>query len=358
MSKKIYNNTARKISLPKSENIMSKLFKFLSTNWKKVVVLTLVLIGILLFVFRNNNKTVKSTEVKRGDLKEELILSGEVDATNYAKLAYETSGKINYVGVKEGEKVNKGKLISKLDSTVLNSNYQIAMSNLRIYDATAQNILDQVKDNSNDETFAQKDTRTTAEANKDKAYEAVIVAKRNLDGASLYAPFNGIVTYLAHPFIGVYTSLGAVEAEIIDPSTIYFDVLADQTEVTRLSVGQKVEIVLDPFEEKTFEGKVSNISFVPKIGESGSVYSVKVDFVNVDLLTSQFKISMTGDSKFVVSEKKSVLFVPNNYVKQDKDGRFVKITAKGEKLYIETGIESEEYTEIIGKLTEGLTVYD
>ena len=358
MSKKIYNNTARKISLSKSEHIMSKLFNFLSTNWKKVVVLALVMAGILFFVFRNNNKSVKSTEVKRGDLKEELILSGEVDATNYAKLSFETSGKINYVGVKEGEKVNKGKLISKLDSTVLNSNYQIAMSNLRIYDATAQNVLDQVKDNSNDETFAQKDTRTTAEANKDKAYEAVIVAKRNLDGASLYAPFNGIVTYLAHPFMGVYTSLGAVEAEIIDPSTIYFDVLADQTEVTRLSVGQKVEIVLDPFEEKTFEGKVSNISFVPKIGESGSVYSVKVDFVNVDLLTSQFKISMTGDSKFVVSEKKNILFVPNNYVKQDKDGRFVKTTAKGEKLYIETGIESEEYTEIIGNITEGLTVYD
>lgn len=327
-------------------------------NWKKILVVLTVIAGILFLVFRNNNKTAKTTEVKKGDLQEVLILSGEIDAVNYAKLSFETSGKIVYVGVTEGQKVNKGRLISKLDSTVLNSNYQIAMSNLRIYDATAQNVLDQVKDNSNDETFAQKDQRTTAEANKDKAYEAVIVAKRNLDGASLYAPFSGIVTYLAHPFSGVYTSLGAVEAEIIDPTTIYFDVLADQTEVTKLSVGQKVEIVLDPFEDKVFEGKVANISFVPKVGESGSVYSVKVDFVNVDLANSQFKISMTGDSKFIVSEKKGVLFVPNNFVKQDKDGRFIKTTAKGEKTYIETGIESEEYTEIIGNITEGLTVYD
>ncbi|MEK7169081.1 MAG: efflux RND transporter periplasmic adaptor subunit [Patescibacteria group bacterium] len=332
--------------------------KFLSKHGKKIAIVLIILLGILFFVFRNNKKEVKTTEIKRGDLKEELILSGEVSATNYAKLAFETSGKIVYVGVKEGEKVNKGRLISKLDSTVLNSNYQIAMSNLRISNATAQNILDQVKDNSNDETFAQKDTRTTAEANKDKAYEAVIVAKRNLDGASLYAPFNGIVTYLAHPFVGVYTSLGAVEAEIIDSSTIYFDVLADQTEVTRLSVGQKVEIVLDPFEDKTFEGKVSNISFVPKIGESGSVYSVKVDFVNVDLINSQFKMSMTGDSKFVVSEKKDILFVPNNYIKQDKNGNFIKKNKKGEKIYITTGIESEDNTEITGEVKEGLVVYD
>lgn len=332
--------------------------QFLTKHGKKIAIVVVLLAGILFFVLRNNTKEIKTSEIKKGDLQEELILSGEVDAVNYAKLSFETSGKIVYVGAHEGEKVNKGKLISKLDSTVLNSNYQMAMSNLRIYDATAQNVLDQVKDNSSDETFAQKDLRTSAEANKDKAYEAVIVAKRNLDGASLYAPFNGIITYLAHPFVGVYTGLGSVEAEIIDPSTMYFDVLADQTEVTKLSVGQKVEIVLDPFEDKSFDGKISNVSFVPKIGESGSVYSIKISFVNVDLLTSQFKMSMTGDAKFVVSEKKDILFVPNNFVKQDKDGRFVKISAKGEKVYIETGIESEEYTEIIGNINEGLTVYD
>lgn len=325
---------------------------------KKMILILIILSCVLFILFRKNSKDIKYSEIKRGDLQEVLVLSGEVDAINYAKLAFETSGKIIYVGVKEGERVNKGKLISKLDSTVLNSNYQIALSNLRIYDATAQNVLDQVKDNSNDETFAQKDTRTLAEANKDKAYEAVIIAKKNLDGASLYAPFNGIITYLSHPFIGVYTSLGSVEAEIIDPNTMYFDVLADQTEVTKLSVGQKVELSLDSFVDKKFEGKVSDISFVPKIGESGSVYSIKISFENVDLLKSQFKMSMTGDAKFIVSEKKNILFVPNNFVKQDKDGRFVKVTTKGEKKYIKTGIESEEFTEIEGDINEGQTIYD
>lgn len=332
--------------------------QFLVKHAKKIALLLIVIAGIAFFVVRNNGKEVKTTTIQKGSLNEELILSGEISAVNYAKLSFETSGKIIYVGVKEGEKVNKGRLISKLDSTVLNSNYQIALSNLRIYDATAQNVLDQVKDNSTDETFAQKDQRTTAEANKDKAYEAVIVAKRNLDGASLYAPFSGIVTYLAHPYTGVYTTLGAVEAEIIDPSTMYFSVLADQTEVTKISVGQKVEITLDSFENDTYYGVVSNVSFVPKQGESGSIYSIKVSFVDVDLKASKFKIAMTGDSKFIVSEKNDALFLPNNYIKQDKDGKFIKINSKGEKKYVETGIESEEYTEVIGDITEGQVVYD
>lgn len=335
-------------------NVVQKL----KTHWKKIsVIAVIILVFVLAFSFFNKKDEIKTANVARGDLKEELILSGDISATNYAKLSFETSGKIVYVGVKEGEKVNRGRLISKLDTTVLNSSYQIALANLRTTEATLQNVHDQVKDHSGDETFAQKDLRTLAEVNKDKSYEAVIVAKRNLDGASLYAPFNGIVTYLNHPFTGVYTNIGAVEAEIIDPSTMFFDVLADQTEVTLIRVGQEVSIVLDAFEGE-FKGVVDNVSFVPKMGESGSVYSIKVKFVGLDLINSGFKISMTGDSKFVISEKKDVLYLPTNFVKQDKVGKYVKVSDKDKKVYITTGIESEDYIEIIGDINEGDVIYD
>ena len=333
------------------------MLKLIKKKWKLLSVLLIIAIIITFLISKKNNFSLKTATIQKGNISEELILSGDISASNYAKLAYETSGKVSYIGVKEGETVKKGKLLSKLDTTVLNSRYQIALSNLRIYDATAQNILDQVKNHSSDETYSQKDSRTTAEANKDKAYEAVISAKRNLDGASIYAPFNGIVTFVAHPFSGVFVSFGATEIEIIDPTTMYFSVLADQTEVTKLINGQKVQIVLDSFEDKTYEGKVYNISFVPKIGESGSVYSVKVLFSGVNLLDSKFKIAMTGDAKFVTSEKENAFYVPSNFVKQDKNGNFVKLNQK-DKLYIKIGIESSDFTEIVGDIEEGLVVYD
>ncbi len=334
------------------------MINFLKNNWKKVTVLLLILTIVAFFFFRNKNKEVKTSVVQKGNLKEEMVLSGEINAVNYAKMTFETSGKINYVGVKEGDKVLKGKLLSKLDTTVLNSSYQTALSNLRIYQATVDNVRDQVKGHDNDETFAQKDLRTTAESNKDKAYEAVVAAKRNLDGASLYAPFNGIITYVAHPYSGVYTSVASTEIEIIDPQTMYMTVLADQTEVTKLKNGQPVVIVLDPFEDKEFEGTIDTISFTPKLGESGSVYAIKVLFKNVNLETSSFKIAMTGDAKFVVSQKENIMYVPSNYVKQDKNGNFIKKNKKGEKIYVTTGIESENDTEIIGEVKEGQVVYD
>lgn len=332
--------------------------RFLKSNWKKILVVLLIISGILFFVLKDKNQDILTASIEKGKISEELILSGNISATNYAKLSFESSGKIVYVGTKEGETVKRGKLLSKLDTTILNSSYQSALSTLRLYEATAQNVLDQVKNHSSDESYAQKDIRTTAEVNKDKAYESVISAKRSLDGASLFAPFSGIVTYLAHPFTGVFVTFGATEVELIDPATIYFDVLADQTEATKLSVGQKVIIILDSFEDKEFEGRVENISFVPKSGESGSTYSVKVSFVGVNLVNSKFKIAMTGDAKFVVSEKNDAFYIPTNFLKQDKTGEYIKTNSKNGKVYVKSGLQSEDTIEIIGEINEGQTVYD
>lgn len=337
--------------------MFKKIKNFAVRRWKLLVFVAIVIAGVIFFISRRNSKEVKTATIQKGRIAEELFLSGEVTAKHYAKLSFETAGKISFVGVTEGDKVAKGKILSKLDTTVLNANYQIALANLRAMEATVANIHDQVKDHSGDETFAQKDLRTTAEVNKDKAYEAMIAAKRNLDGASLVAPFAGYVTYLAHSYSGVYTTPTAAEVELIDPLTMYFDVSADQTEVTKLSVGQKVVVVLDSFDDKEFDGVVDTISFTPKIGETGSVYSVKVKFTNTDLLNSRFKIVMSGEGKFTISEKDNVLFVPSGFVKQDKDGSYVKTSTK-DRVYIETGIESEDNTEIKGSISEGQTVFD
>ena len=125
-----------------------------------------------------------------------------------------------------------------------------------------------------------------------------------------------------------------------------------------MKLNQKVKIVLDSFDGKEYEGIVSNISLTPKAGESGSVYSVKVNFVNVDFVNSQFRVAMTGDAKFVVSEKDNVLYLPSNFLKQDKSGKYLKTDSKKGKVYVEAGIESEDSVEVIGNINEGQTVYD
>jgi RND family efflux transporter MFP subunit len=295
----------------------------------------------------------------RGKVAEELILSGEVDADEYVQMQFPASGKIAWVGVKEGDEVNKGQALSKLDTTTLNTTFQSARATLRAAEAALENVHDQVKDNDDDESFSEKDTRTAAEVTKDKAYEAYVAAEYNLRNSTLVAPFAGIVTFVAHPFSGVNVLFSETQIEVINPDTIYFDVSADQSEVVNMSMGQKVNIVLDSFSEEEFEGEVAFISYAPQAGEVGAVYKVKVKLKDVNSNEVKYRIGMTGDAKFILSEKDDVLYLPSDFVNTDTKGKYIRKGKENNKVYIEVGIEGEERVEIISdEVKEGDTIFD
>jgi len=330
---------------------------------KKKLLAFVLLIGVggfLFWKFKIAPKKVsfETATVEKGSVKEELILSGEVAADEYAKLTFPTSGEVSWVGVKEGDMVKRGEALTKLDTTVLNTTFQQARATLRAAEATVANIHDQVKDHTGDETYAQKDSRTSAETTKDRAYEAYVAAEYNLRNSTLTSPFAGIITFLAHTYSGVNVFSTETQVEVINPDTIYFDVTGDQNEVPDLFIGQKVNIVLDSIPDETFEGTVDFISYTPKAGEVGTAYEIKVKFTKDNFDIKKFRIGMSGDAKFVITEKDDVLYVPPKFINSDTKGKFVSLGRKNNKVYIETGVEGEERVEIKGNLKEGDILYD
>ena len=341
----------------KKENIFRRLLER-----KKLLILLVILIVGGVFVYRyfqKKNGDVDTAEVKRGEVAEELILSGAIDADEYAQLKFPASGKIAWVAVKEGEEVKKGQGLLKLDTTTLNTAFQSTRATLRAAEATLENVHDQVKDNDDDENFSEKDTRTTAETTKDRAYEAYVAAEYNLRNATITSPFGGIVTYLAHPFSGVNVMFSETQVEVINPETIYFDVSADQSEVADIKIGQKVVIILDSLLDKEIEGTVDFVSYTPKTDEVGTVYRVKLRFNNIDYQTDIYRIGMSGDAKFILSEKENALYLPPKFVNSDSQGKYVRKDKNNNKVYVEVGLEGEDRIEIISnEVKEGDVIYD
>lgn len=323
------------------------------------IILIIAICGVAFFLFKGRKtKEVSTATVKRGEVKEELILTGSVNAEKYAKLSFPTSGKISWVGVTEGQKVFKGQALVSLDKTTLNAAYQQALNNYRSYQASAESTVDSLKDNDTDETFAQKATRTAAEVARDNAYDSVKAAKYNLDNATILAPFAGIISSLPYSSPGVNVGFTDTQVEIVDLATVYFDVDADQSEVTSLKEGQDVNVVLDSYNDKEFNGKVSFISFTPKVGEAGAVYKVKVIFNTGTLGELTPRIGMTGDAKFMLSQKENVLYVPPKFINSDKDGKYVNLGRIGNKVKVDVGLEGEDAVEIISGVKEGDVLYD
>lgn len=329
----------------------------------KLLIILVIVVGVSGYFgkryFFPSTDGLEVSEIKQGRVEEVYILTGVVNADEYAQMTFPTAGKISWVGAAEGEVVKKGQYLARLDTTNLNSTFESAKSDLRIADAEAQRVLDDVKDNDSDESFTEKDTRTLAEANKDQAYEALKQAEYNLKNSILIAPFSGIVTSVANPFAGVNVLATQTQIELINPETIYFEVAADQSEVTTLKVGDKLRIELDADSDKRIEGEIEHISYAPEPGEVGIVYAVRIKFTDLGNDDLILRVGMTGDAVFVQEEKTDVLYAPSDFLKSDEDGDYLLTNNGRDKIYVEIGLEGEERVEVSGEgLTQGLLIYD
>jgi len=84
---------------------------------------------------------VLTVKVKRGTVEESISATGNVVASSQATLVFETSGQVDEILVDEGEKVEGGQVLVRLDDTALQEQVSRAEASL----STAQARLDQAK---------------------------------------------------------------------------------------------------------------------------------------------------------------------------------------------------------------------
>ncbi|MGV8078908.1 MAG: HlyD family secretion protein [Syntrophales bacterium] len=166
--------------------------------------------------------------------------------------------------------------------------------------AEAEAVLVQAKSNLKKIDAAQKDmegARSAAEAARATLDQAVIQSGY----AKLSAPFAGIVTSRnVEP--GEVVTAGREVLTVTDLSTVDLKIFVGETEIGKVKPGQRVEVKVDTFPKKTFEGRVTFISpegeFTPKIIQTKKervklVYLVKVSVPNPDL---ELKSGMPADA--------------------------------------------------------------
>jgi len=334
---------------------MKKLF-----SGKKRIILTLIIIALFFigkYIFVDSKKSISNfITVKKADIKEELTLSGKIDAEDHAVLNFKTGGKVDWIGVKQDEWINKGQAIASLQKDLLEAALRQAWQDFTAAKAASDKYYDGRK-GKNEESYAEKIERTALDATQNKAYDNTRIAQSNLDSATLYSPIDGFVVGADPDVAGVNIAGLNAGYEIINPATVYLKVTADQTEVGGLREGKTGSIIFDSYPEEQIEGIVEDISFTPSKDEAGTAYNVKVTINNVDNKNYKYRLGMTADINFVTKEVKSTLVLPLSYVNSDDKGKYVLIGKDKKKTYITTGIESEQNVEIVKGLSEGQAVY-
>jgi len=341
------------------------MIKFFKKRWYVILIIVLV----VYFIFYKNSATsavknkANSYTIKRENLREVLTLSGEIDAEEKASLKFQTSGRLAWVGVKEGDYVKKYQTLASLDQRDIKNRLTKYLNTF----AVARNSFEQtIDDNWNLQYDLSGSIRREAERvlknnqfSLDNTVLDVEYQNLSLEYANLWTPIEGIVILVSVPFAGVNITPAGANFEVVNPKTLYFSATAEQGDAINLKEGMIGEISFDAFPEKIYKGELYYVSFSPKTGETGTVYEIKVK-LDEEALNMPLKLAMTGDLDFLIKEEKKVLSVPSSYIKKDKKGDYIYVgsATKKEKKYIEISNEIDGKYVITNGLLEGEVIYD
>lgn len=325
-----------------------------------VALVIIVALGLLFlrdpFSGQNKNKSESAT-VQKGDLAEKTTISGKIDADERVVLQFQTSGLLSWVGVKKGDQVKKYQGIAALDKRSVKKTLE---KYLNTYLKTRWDF-EQTHENYKNTVITDTVKRILEKSQFDLNSSVLDVEIQDLtvQFSNLWTPIEGIVVRADSPYAGVNITPTQAQFEIINPKTVYFSASADQTEVTQLKEGMDGQLVLDSYPDKELKGKIENISFTPKAGEGSTVYEVKFrpEKGNDDY---RYRIGMAGDVTFVTNRAEDALYIPSKFIKSEGEKKYVNIKKNGrkEKAYIQTDLETDDYTQITLGLSEGEAVYE
>lgn len=327
--------------------------KFFKKRWYVFVVAILV---VAVFLGRNiwlstSPSDEKTYKVKKQTLKEELAVSGQIDAQEKVTLRFQTSGRLTWVGVKTGDVVKKYQTVATLDKREIQEKLDKYLNTYLKERWDFEQTRDDYKDDVITTAFQRILDKSQFDLNN--SVSDVEIQSLALEFANLFSPIEGIVTKVNSPHAGVNITPTQAEFEIINPKTIYFSASVDQTDVVKLSPQQKGSIIFDAYPEEEVGAMIESISYTPMAGETGTVYEIKISPDQI-IDFGKYRLGMTGDVTFVLKEKANVLTIPLTYLKSEKNKKYVWqiIDKNKKKTFVETGEETSDDVEIINGLKE------
>jgi HlyD family secretion protein len=193
-----------------------------------------------------------------------------------------------------------------------------------------------------------------------KVYEATTLldlAKENLKKTVLLSPADGVVVDIAFE-IGESVNGSDVFVKLTsDEKKIEADI--PEIEIGKVAINNEVEITLDAFTDKIFNGRIVSIDPV-ETNIQGVIY-YKTDIYFDDVVSNKMVFpGMTANVNILTGIRTNVLVLPNSAVKKEDDKFFIQVF-ENEKIKLKdivVGLVGDNKTEIISGATEGERIVD
>ena len=198
---------------------------------------------------------VTITIVEQVSLRDVVYLPGETEAYEDVRVAANAAGRVEWIGIREGQAVKKGALLAKIDVSA----HKAALDHAKAACDLANDLCERRR-----RLYANK---IIAKEELDQSETQLKLALTDLEQIKVRynhgfpkSPITGIVNHLFVD-VGEYADVGKPIADIVNIDRIKINVRVPELDVRYVKKGQKTPIKIDAFAERPFIGTVDFVSF-------------------------------------------------------------------------------------------------
>lgn len=321
-------------------------------------------------------------EVARGTVEATLTntRAGEVEACQRAKMATIAGGRIEWLGVEEGDRVEAGQVLMRLwrgdlDARTAVARAQLASARQRVQEActVAANaereaarqaqlvkrgfVSASAEERARSDARARRATCDTAQADIATAEAQVTATETDRQRLVLVAPFAGTVANISGE-LGEYATPSPPGVpmppaiDLIDDTCLYVKAPMDEIDAPKIQPGQPVRITLEAIPERVFEGRVRRVApYITTVEKQARTVAVDVDFVHPDEARGML-VGYSTDVEIVLATRSEVLRIPTGALREGAKVLVVEAGTLVERT-LETGVANWEFTEVLSGLAGG-----
>jgi HlyD family secretion protein len=316
---------------------------------------------------RRSKVTVQTQKAGRQDLVSIVSASGEVKPKKFVNISANVSGRITHLSVQEGDAVQKGQVLARIDSTRFEAGerqseaaLQAARADLQRAEADLENsrlMFERAQSMKAEKLISQQEydqadaemkmKAAAVESQKRRIAQQAAMLETNRDDlakTTIESPMNGVVTSLikeeGEMVIGAQSFSPTVIMTVADLSVMEVEILVDETDIRNVALGQEAEVRVDALEGIEIKGEVTEIgsSAIPRgtsaaaaTGQAtASTANVAKDFkvvVTLNQPPATLRSGLNATADIVTARKPGVLAVPIQAVvvrQLDKEGKVIE----------------------------------
>jgi macrolide-specific efflux system membrane fusion protein len=289
---------------------------------KPVAIISIVALSfVIVFLFfrlrpnPNGQFTTKEIHPVVGHIRLTVVTTGVVEPQNRLEIKPSINGRVEEILVQEGDKVKRGQILARMSST---------------------------------------ERAALVDAARSQGDEALEYWEDVYKQTPIISPINGeVIVRSIEPGQTVTTN----DTVLVLSDRLIVTAQFDETDIGRVSVGQKAVITLDAYPNVKIKGIVDHIAYESELINNVTIYDVDIVPREVPPF---FRSGMSANVEVVQKKREGVILIPVEAINRDEGKTYVEVRNKPgntiEKRAVEIGLSDEKSVEVVSGLTTADTV--